>query len=375
MRKGAERMLYAEQELVALKERVAAYPEPVLSAYLSVNPADPENRAKAYVIRLKDALKETGVPKELSGRVLAYVDGEQPRARTLALFASPDEIFDIYRLQVDLPERVRWGEPYVAPLILALQQYEPYGVILLDANRARLFVSIFGQMEEELDAENIFTTLGWRELTISPSTAAPSGGAARDVFEHRIEAQTLRFYKGLVETVRGLIKRFGLVRLILAGPEERTSTFARTLPRQIAEMVAATVPLPLGASEREVMQRVSAAEQSAQDRRQERLLMEVRERGTSGLDNTLKFLQEGRVHQVLVPWLTEERVRWCDSCGFVFTGAGRCPFCASGTRERELVDAVLELAEARGTRLEFVRGDNADVLREEFGGLAGLVRF
>ncbi|MDF2702482.1 MAG: hypothetical protein K0S10_1426 [Rubrobacteraceae bacterium] len=368
-------MLYAEQELVALKERVAAYPGPVLSAYLSVNPADPENRAKAYVIRLKDALKEMAVQKELSGRVLAYVDREQPRARTLALFASPDEIFDIYRLQVDLPERVRWGEPYVAPLILALQQYEPYGVILLGAHRARLFVSVFGQMEEELDAENIFTTLGWREFTISPSTAAPSGGAARDVFEHRIEAQTLRFYRGLAETVRDLIERFGLVRLILAGPEERTSTFARTLPRQVAELVAATVPLPLGASEREVLQRVSVAEEQAHNRRQEGLLAEVREFGVSGLNETLGSLQEGRVHHLLVPWLSGERVRWCDFCGLASTGAGRCPYCGSETRERELVDAVLELAEARGTRLEFVRGDNADVLLEELGGLAGLVRF
>ena len=368
-------MLYGGEELVALKERVTGFPRPLLSAYLSVNPAHPENQAKAYVIRLKDALKETGTPKELQRRVLAYVDGEQPRARTLAVFATRDEIFDIYRLRVELPERVRWGEPYVAPLILALQQYEPYGVILLDAQRARLFVSVFGEMEEELDAENIFTTLGWREVTISPSTAAPSGGAARDVFEHRIEAQTLRFYRGLVETVRDLVERFGLVRLILAGPEERTSTFARTLPRQVADLVAATVPLPLGASEREVMQRVSAAEEQAQNRRQQSLLVEAREHGVSGLNETIGSLQEGRVHLLLVPWLSGEHVRWCDFCGLAYVGAQSCPYCGSGTRERELVDAVLDLAEARGTGVEFVRGENADVLHEELGELAGLVRF
>ena len=368
-------MLYAEEELLALKERVVGYPTPLLSVYLSVNPAHPENRAKAYVLRLKEALKAVETPEDLSERVLAYVDAEQPRARTLALFASPDGIFERYRLRVDLPERIRWGEPYVAPLILALQQYEPYGVILLDAQKARLFVSAFGKMEEEVDAENIFSTAGWREITISPSTAAPSGGAAKDVFEHRIEAQTLRFYRGLAETARDLIERFGLVRLILAGPEERTSTFARTLPRQIAEMVAATVQLPLGASEQEVMQRVSGAEQSAQNMRQGELLTKARECGTSGLDETLKSLQEGRVHHVLVPCLTEDQVRWCDSCELASTDTEFCPYCGSGTRERELVVVVLELAEAHGTHMELVRDDNADVLRRDLGGLAGLVRY
>jgi peptide subunit release factor 1 (eRF1) len=368
-------MLYAGEELAALKERVVRYPTPILSVYLSVNPTHQENRAKAYVVRLKDALKAAGAPKELSGRVLAYVDAERPSVGTLALFASRDGIFDVYPLRVDLPERVRWGEPYVVPLIFALQQHEPYGVILLDAHKARVFVSVLGRMEEELDAENIFTTAGWREITISPSTAAPSGGAAKDAFEHRLEAQSLRFYRDLGETVRGLIERFGLARLILAGPEERASTFVRALPRQVAEMVAATVPLPLEASEKEVMQRVSGAEELARNTRQEKLLAEARERGASGLDETLESLQEGRVYHLLVPWPTEERVRWCDPCGLAFSGAKSCPYCGSGTRERELVDVVLEMAEARGSRLEFVRGENADMLREELGGLAGLVRF
>jgi len=367
-------MLYVE-DLGALKERVAGYPEPLLSVYLNVNPAHPENRFKAYALRLKDALKEAGVPGELSARVLEYVEREQPRARTLALFAAPDGTLDGYRLRVELPERVRWGEPYVAPLLLALQQHEPYGVLLLDAEKARFFVSAFGKIEEELGAENVFSTAGWREITISPSSAAPGGGAATDVFERRLEAHTRRFYKELGETLRGLVERFGLVRLVLAGPEERTSSFAAVLPRQLSDMVAATVPLSLGASEREVMERVFGAEEVAQDRQQGELLAEARERGISGLDETLLSLQEGRVYRLLVPWLTEERVRWCERCALASTGGESCHYCGGQTRERELADALLELADARGARVEFVRGENAEILRKELGGLAGLIRF
>lgn len=368
-------MIHAGEELVALKERVAGYREPVLSVYLNVNPAHPENQAGAYAIRLKDLLKETGAPEKLSARVLGLLDAGQLQTRTLILFASPDGILDDFRLRADLPDVVRFGEPYVVPLALALQQHEPYGVVLLDAHRARLFVSVLGETEEELDAENVFVTSGWREMTISPSTAAPSGGAAKDSFERRVEAQTSRFYKVLGETVRDLAERRGLARLFLAGPRERTAAFARTLPRPVVAMVAATVPLPIQAPEEEVVRRVLAAEERARERREQELLAEARERGAGGLDETLESLQEGRVHHVLVPWPTGESVRWCDLCGAAFTGALRCPYCGGATRERGLAETVLEIAEARGARVVFVRDAYADALRRELGGLAGLVRF
>jgi hypothetical protein len=64
------------EDLEALKRRVAGYPAPILSAYLNVNPANPENRGKAYATRLKDALKENGVRKA-PGRACAGLRGRR----------------------------------------------------------------------------------------------------------------------------------------------------------------------------------------------------------------------------------------------------------------------------------------------------------
>ncbi len=79
------------ESLEALKEQIASHPKPVLSVYLNVNPARPENRKKACLVRLKDALKEEGVPRGMATRLLEYVEGEQFQARTLVLFAAPDD--------------------------------------------------------------------------------------------------------------------------------------------------------------------------------------------------------------------------------------------------------------------------------------------
>jgi peptide subunit release factor 1 (eRF1) len=44
---------------------------------------------------------------------------------------------------------------------------------------------------------------------------------------------------------------------------------------------------------------------------------------------------------------------------------------------RPLTDVLIDLAAARGARLDFVRGEDeaSDTLRNEFGGIAGLTRF
>ena len=69
------------QDLRQTIETTANHQGPILSAYL---------------IRLKDA-----------------------NARTLAILAA-DDLLEIYRLHVDVPESYRWGDPYVAPLTLVL---------------------------------------------------------------------------------------------------------------------------------------------------------------------------------------------------------------------------------------------------------------
>jgi hypothetical protein len=87
----------------------------VFSANVSVNAAIPENQERAYLVRLRDAMNDEGVPEEIQGRIREYVEADaHPGARTLALFAAEDGLFEVYRLQVDVPreraEHEREGE-------------------------------------------------------------------------------------------------------------------------------------------------------------------------------------------------------------------------------------------------------------------------
>ena len=368
------------QDLREAIASVSGHPGPLFSAYVSVNANIPENQGRAYLVRLRDAMNDEGVPEELQTRIREYLEAEtHPRARSLAIFAAEDGLFEVYRLQVDLPESFRWGDPHVAPLVLVMDEYEPYGAVVLDAERFRYFVvsPLAGSEEAEEVKAN-----GFRELDLRPSQPHPrsSGSTDMDPAGRTQEAKVSQFYKEMGKTTRDLTFREGVRRLILAGPREVTTGFREALPNELEDRVVAEEQVDLSASEGELLDRLEAIRERAEREREGELLAEIRERGVSGLDETIAALQEeNRIYHLAFLWELEGTMRWCanDQLAIRDATAEECPFCGQKTRVRPLGDVVVDLAAARGARLDFMRGENenTDALRDEFGGIAGLTRF
>jgi hypothetical protein len=368
------------QDLRQAIASVSNHPGPLFSAYVSVNAAIPENQERAYLVRLRDAMNDEGVPEGLQEQVRQYIGAEtHPGARTLAIFAAEDGLFEVYRLQVDLPESFRWGDPYVAPLMLVMDEYEPYGAVVLDAERFRYFV--VSPLANPDEGEKVKAS-GFREVDLNPNQPYPRGGGSTDMDPagRKQEANVSQFYKEMGKIARDLTFREGVRRLILAGPKERTTEFREVLPNELKDRVVAEEHVDLGAPEGELLDRLEAIRESAEHEREKELLAEIRERGISGLDETIAALQEeNRIYHLAILWELEGEIRWCDNDQLAIRDmtAEECPFCGQKTRVRPLADVFVDLAAARGARLDFMLGENenTDVLRDEFGGVAGLARF
>jgi len=366
------------QDLRQAITSMAGRGRPMLSAYVSVNAAIPENQERAYLVRLRDAMNDADVPKALQERVRESLEEEtHPRARSLAVFAAEDGLFEVYRLQVDLPESCRWGDPYVAPLTLVLDEYEAYGAVVLDAERFRYFVvsPLAGTEGGEQIKGN-----GFREVDVDPAEPYPRGGMDQESSSRRTEANVHKFYKQLGELTRDLTLREGVKRLILAGPGERTAEFRNLLPDEVKGRVVAEEHVNLGGPEGELLDRLEEIRERAEHERAGELLDEIRESGVRGPEDTIKALQEeNRVYHLAVLWELDGEVRWSDADGLAIMDITQetSPFSGEPTRVRPLTDVLLELAAARGARLDFMRGENEniDTLRDEFGGIAGLTRF
>jgi hypothetical protein len=384
------------EDVKRLKERLEDHPGPVLSVYLSVNARIPENQGQAYKVRLKDALREMEeVPEDLAGRVRESIESEvHPHARSVIFFTAEDGLFERYDLQIDLPEAYDFGEPYMAPLVLALDEHEPYGVALVDAEEFRFFVSApMGNPSEGSDgASSGF----FKEVDLNPSEPYPRGGTDFEPASRRTEAHRHRWYNELGELTQKLVNQDGVKHLIIAGPKERTSDYRNRLPEPVKERVVAEEAVATNAPEGELMEQFEAIKQKAEREREDGLIEQARENGVRGVRDTVEALQEGRVYHLIALWGLEGEIRWCDHDELAITNIAQeeCPFCGRDTRVRPLIDVIIDLATARGARLEYVRDrdevgetpnedierernreDAASVLREEFEGLAGLLRY
>jgi len=388
------------KEAVEAVKALLDWPPPVLSLYVQVNPADPnvseytfDYKKKPYVIRAKDTLKALGVPREVAEKALFLLEHDAPQAATRALFVGGDRA-KVFDLGVELPVvdlrtglvEARWGEPYVAPLLFALDEYERYGVVLLDKERWRLFEVFLGEIEEIEDAFRAVAPEEWRRLsesrpaaprTVGGYAAAARGGTAKDKFDRRLLEWTHRFYKRLAQELMSRVEERGMTRLILMGPEEDTKYFASFLPKSLAERVVAHLPAPgsARAAPGEVLRRVLPEVERIERAEEERLLERVREEGIWGLDTVLDALMIGRVYLWVLPWHVDAEVYYCPAERFAAGSLEAARAVCPEPEKRPLKDLVADLAEAYGARIEFVRGEPERKLTNEFGGMAGLVRW
>ncbi|GAA6755900.1 VLRF1 family aeRF1-type release factor [Thermus thalpophilus] len=394
--------MIGKEEIKRLRETIGKTEGPVLSLYLDVNPAKPENASRAYALRAKDAMKALKVPEALAEKVLEVLKNQVLEAKTAVFFAG-DDVFEVLLLQVELPlvsgvktqfldektnrlltdgALAHYGAPFLLPLVYALDEYERYGVVYVDQERWRVFEVFLGEIGEVHDAFLALDTEAWRRLSLDAPgrrfnlAGISRGGAGQDLFAKRLEAWEERFYKALAHELEKLAEARGFTRLVLMGPEEHTKLFLGHLPKRLRERVVAELPsLPHpGASPGEVLKRLEPVLEEVERQEEVRLLERLEEaypRVAFGPE-VLARVQEGRVEVWVLPWTLDQGVYACD--GFYFAEEAKALSACERPEAKPLAVVLPELAAGYATRLEFVRGEAEKRLLER-GGMAALLRW
>lgn len=381
--------MITKSDIFMLRDQLARLEPPVLSLYVSVNPAQPENARKGYAIRAKNVLSRLELPEPLLQRVLANLEQDAPQARTRVIYASAG-FMQTYDLQVDLPSEefrtgeaeAHWGEPYLAPLLVALDEYQPYGVVAVDEERWRFFVYRLGELTEVADAFRAIDPSAWRQMTEArqgtPRGVPARGGAGKDAYAERVDEWTRRFFRTVGEAVVEQVNSAGLERIVILGPEEVAKGFVEFIPEPTRSRVVRVLPGRSGQrwGEGEILKALEPVIPVVERERELALLDQIAEKGLRGLSEVLQALQEGRIYQVVVPRFTQAQVWRCSQPAFVYPSqASAQQLCAGEVSELGLLQVLPELCASRGVGLEFVHGEAAERLENEFGGLAGLPRF
>lgn len=384
--------MLATEQVETLAQSLAPLGDQVISLYLDVNPASPDNRRKAWALRARAAMDELPLPNGASKRIADRLRGQvAPDSRTLAVFAHPtdDEVFHTLAIAHSLRSVdghdgaiARLGEPFLAPIQLTMLRRRPSLVLQLSGDRVRLFLVDPSGSHELQEIVQTWDETFWR-TDESAGSFRPGetqrGGSPKDAYDDRTSDWVARMYKSVGNDLPALARQHGAARVILSGTSPDVAAFEAELEPQASALVGERIPLQpnpeasAGSLHPVFMEAVRAAEAGEADE----ALDSARENGVIGAARTLEAVNENRVHLLVVPDVPYQQVWRCQGSGRLF--AERSPAAAEceddGLESLPFADALPQLVADFGMDLRFVSGESDRRLREEMGGLAGLLRW
>jgi peptide chain release factor subunit 1 len=376
-----------------LTERATRHESPVLSVYLNFDPSAHTNRRGGYKLALEEMLKqiETQLTEDSKRRhfqedaswARKQVELHIPKGRSLVLFCDASDNFFFQRdLAIRLPNQVWYGDtPYTRPLVQAVNEYERYGVVLVDKENARFFV-VSMQTIEELD--KAFQTPPVRHR----STAGSDHLRSQMTLQRRAATWNGWFLKEVAEILDEVIRSESIDRIIVAGQEDITAELLRLLPKALTARVVGTVRIPANAKPNEVMETTMPLVETIERQRERQLVDDLvtiarkpqptLEKAVAGLDATLDAINQARVYRLVCPAGGKAAGCECPTCEILLDHLpqdGKCPYCSGSLVE---VDDIIWLASERvlsmGGKVEEIRDQEASARLEAVGKVGAYLR-
>jgi peptide chain release factor subunit 1 len=311
------------------------------------------------------------------------VDFHLPKGKSLLLFC---DVSVSFYFEEDLPIRMAtqaWygNTPYVRPLLEAMEEYERYGVVLVDRERARFFLISLGVIEE---VSGILQEAPVKHR----STAGSDHMRSQMVFQRRAATWSGWFLKDVSDNLHDLIKVFDIDRILLAGPEDVTAELQRLLPKAVAARVVDRVRISASAKAGEVLDLAFPIIEKLERQQEIGLVQDLVtiarktepavKKAVLGLNATLDAVNQGRVYRLLYSSGVKLAGYRCPGCEVLLDQAPadrNCPYCS---KLLERVEDMLWLASERvlemGGRSEEIRGAEARIDLDAAGKIGAFLR-
>lgn len=344
---------------------------PALSLYLDTDLT--QQLKEKFKLVLRDLLGSVGdsVTDEDVAKVERFFDLEYDwQARGIAIFSAADQDFwRVYPFDLAVESEVHTGDRlYLRPMAQVLAEYQQYGVLLLDRESARFFLTSLGQVEE---------TSEWIGQDVKRHK---QGGFAAARFQRHVDKQAEQNLKLAAEATARFCQEHHCQGLILGGADETLAQFQEMLPKALRKQIVGTLPLDVAASPTEVKERSSELIQAREQARQQKLvedLVTATAKGggaVTGLAETFYMVHQGRAHTLVVAKGFEVEGYLCGDCGYISADPiSKCPLCGGEPQEiADAVNRVIGQVITAGGRVETVTDSEA---LAEAGHIGAILRY
>jgi peptide chain release factor subunit 1 len=291
------------------------------------------------------------------------VKGERGRV----IFASATAGFlRVYRLSVEPEPLVVWdSSPFLLPLARLREEYEDYGLLLVDSKEARLFLVRSDLLEENdkasIDLMNKHKKGGWSQMR----------------YNRLRRGQIDSFFTQLIEDLEKNEELTKMRGLVVAGPGEAKDQLIGMMPHALKDKVIGTMNISMEASSKDLVKLGKDLAHEDELSREKVLAGKLKEavlRGhpaAYGLAEVGIALKDGRVDCLLIREGFTLPGMICTSCHHIEVEGTKCPTCGGEAAALSL-ESLYELAERMGAEVVLVEDD---AFLESLGNIGAILRY
>ncbi|MBT9164910.1 MAG: hypothetical protein DDT22_00995 [candidate division WS2 bacterium] len=385
-------------DTIKLEELLNSEFNDVLSIYLNIDPSSSDGGRAPSLIWLKSAFKELKEKIEPSKKnyletiedeAKFLIEGALFKDKSIILFLGKD-IKELMPTQVAVENEISFGKPNLGQLIWIIEEYRPFGVLMVDSNMVEIYKIYLNKIEKIQSFNLDLDTSDWRKQRLMPPSS-PRDGPARgsvgggdrvEAFEDRIEANQLRFMKKAISYFNSIAKEHSIKEFVLSGSEDIYEKYFKLLSKEQMNMIVGNIPIPIDTNPKNIRDQSLSLFWNYERAREKTLVENLLERSSVGilacvgLDSTLKSLQASRVDRVVISRAHNQNIRKCLKCNYhEMINEKPCSICNSpdfieGSSKSFLPPLVLSF----GAKMEVV-GNGAGKKLMAYGGVGAFWRY
>lgn len=353
--------------------------EPVTTCYLDVDgrrlltQRDVEQELDGVLRAARGRANGTASVHTDLDRIEGFVKGgfDRSRVRGLALFAcSARDLFEVVPLPVRVRSRVVVNEqPAVAQLEAIAEESRRYGVLLVDRQRARMFVFELDELVEHTE-----------QVDELPRDYDTRGSSERGDVAAHVDALASAHVRNAAALAFSAYQEDGFEHLVIGVADDLAAEVEGALHAYLRERLVGRINVTPQASLDAIQKAVVDCEEATERARESALVRRLLDtvgsggKAVTGLGLVLAALAERRVEHLIVSHEYEAEGWRCEATGFLYdVRPNRASEGEPGLRPvQDVVEEAIDDALGQGAKVEICVG-NADL--DVHGRIGALLRY